>query len=145
MARNGTTITLDTRVLDRMIRETGGNVAEAVAKTAISVEARAKVKVQQMDAIDTGALLSSIYTELKGRSDYDRARAEARARRPGVVTDALPQPQNDHTAHVGPSVEYGAAVEFGSRNMPGRPFLLEAVRQTERDFRENLSKAVKPK
>ena len=141
MARNSTVITLDTKVLDDMIRHLDGNIAEAVAKIAFSVEARAKVKAP----IDTGALRSSIYTELKGRNDYNRARAEAIARRPGVVTNALPTPKDKHTAYVGPSVEYGAAVHFGTRYMTGRPFLLEAVRETEREFRDFLAKAVRPK
>lgn len=140
MARNGTQITLDTRVLDKMIKQTGGNVAEAVAKTALSVEARAKVKAP----VDTGALRSSIYTSLKGGGRYNAARAEALARRPGVIVGELPRPQDDHTAYVGPSVEYGAAVELGSTRRAGTPYLLPAVRETEREFRENLGKAVTP-
>jgi hypothetical protein len=45
-----------------MIRNLDGNVAEAVAKTAFAVEARAKI----LAPVDTGALRASIYTALKG-------------------------------------------------------------------------------
>jgi HK97 gp10 family phage protein len=141
MARNSTTIKLDTRVLDAMIKHTGGNVAEAVAKTAFAVEARAKIKAP----VDTGALRASIYTSLKAGGRFDQARSSAAALRPNTGISELPKPQDDHTAYVGPSVEYAIEVHNGTTRMPGRPFLLQAVRETERDFRKNLGKAVKPK
>ena len=145
MARNSTVIKLDTSVLDRMIKHTGGNVAEAVAKTAFAVEARGKIQIQQMDAIDTGALLNGMSTSLKSGGDMTQNVAKARALNPDAKITPLPIPKDDHTAYVGPTVEYAADVHFGNTRMAGRPFMLQAVRDTERDFRENLSKAVKPK
>lgn len=141
MARNSTTITLDTKVLDKLIKNMGGDVAGAVTKTALAVEARAKIKAP----VDTGALRASIYTSLKAGDKFDRARAEALARRPGTTVGPLPTPRDDHTAYVGPSVEYGAAVELGSARRAGTPYLQPAVRETEREFRDFLAKAVKPK
>lgn len=141
MARNSTVITLDTRVLDDLIKHVGGDVAEAVAKTAFAVEARAKVKAP----VDTGALRASIYVSTKGGSRFSKARSAAAALRPNTGINELPVPSDDHTAYVGPSVEYGAAVEMGSARRAGTPYLLPAVRETEREFREFLAKAVKPK
>lgn len=141
MARNRTEISIDTRILDKMIKHTGGNVAEAVAKTAFAIEARAKVKAP----VDTGALRASIYTSLKGGSKFSAARSAAAALRPNTGIDELPTPQDDHTAYVGPSVEYGAPVELGSARRAATPYMLPAVRETEREFREFLAKAVKPK
>lgn len=141
MPRSETVIKLDTRVLDAMIKNTGGNVAQAVAKVGFAVEARAKVKAP----VDTGALRSSIYTSLKGGSKFAEASAEAHARRPDTRTGPLPVPEDDHTAYVGPSVEYGAAVELGTTRRPATPYLLPAVRETEKEFRKALGDAVKPK
>lgn len=133
--------TLDTAVLDAIIRNSDGNVEKAVAKAAFAVEGRAKVNIQQMEAIDTGALLNSVYTSLRDGGGED-AMAAARARNPDAQVSALPKPPDNATAYVGPSVEYGAAVHFGTNTMAGRPYLLEALRQTERMFRDLLGVAV---
>lgn len=145
MARKDVDIDFDSKVLDALIRNSGGNVAEAVAKTAFSVEARAKVQIQRMEAIDTGAMLNSTATSLKQGGDVRAAITAAQAKRPGVVTTPLPVPTDDHTAYVGPQVEYAIEVHNGSGTMPARPFLLQAVRDTEQEFRDHLAKAVKPK
>lgn len=145
MARGSTRIDLDTRVLDAMIKNMGGNVADAVETIAFSVEADAKVNIQQMDAIDTGALLNSGYTSIKGGNRQSKAYAEARARRPGVVLNALPTPRDDHTAYVGFPVEYAQEVHNGGVHHAARPFLLKAVRDNERKFKEQLGMAVTKK
>ncbi len=146
---NGT-YTLDTKVLDALIKNLDGNVAEAVAKAAFALEGRAKLRAP----VDTGALRASIYTSLKGRSKFSDARAEAigrGGRRNGSgkvepLTNAnfveLPKPNSDTVAHVGPSVEYGADVELGTARRSGTPYLQPAMRETEKDIRELLSKAV---
>jgi hypothetical protein len=140
MARNSTIVQLDTRVLDAMIRNLDGNVAEAVAKTAFAVEARAKI----LAPVDTGALRASIYTALKGEERFNQARSDAASRRPNVAIAPLPVPRDGHTAYVGPSVEYGEIVHNGSSTMAGRPFLAQAVRDAERDLRRHLGEAVQP-
>lgn len=132
------TITLNTNVLDAMIKHSNGNVAEAVAKTAFAIEARAKIKAP----VDTGALQASIYTSLKDGGMGTKAMGAARALRPDALTQALPVPRDDHTAYVGPSVEYGPSVELGSVRRAGTPYLQPAVRETEQEFRKMLSDAV---
>lgn len=148
MARN---MQLDTRVLDGIIKNLDGNVANAVAKVAFALEGRAKV----LAPVDTGALRASIYTSLKGNSKFDDARASAIQRshrkngagrvQPLDSSDfaPLPVPTSDAVAYVGPSVEYGAAVELGSVKRGGTPYLLPAMRQTEDDLRKELGKAVR--
>lgn len=133
-----TTVTLDTRVLDAIVRNLGGNVADAVAKAAFAIEARAKVRAP----VDTGALRASIYTSLAGGGRSSDAMADARSRNPDVETTPLPVPRDKHTAYVGPSVEYATALEFGSAGRAAQPYLIPAVRETEAEFRKLLGKAV---
>lgn len=131
-------VTLNTNVLDAIIKNLGGNVAEGVAKAAFAIEARAKQKAP----VDTGALRASIYTSLKDGGMGNKAMGEARALRPDALTQALPVPRDDHTAYVGPSVEYGPSVELGSVRRAGTPYLQPAVRETEQEFRKLLGDAV---
>lgn len=143
MARNSTVVQIDTRVLDDLIKHLDGNVAEAIAKTAFGVEARAKLKAP----VDTGALRASHYTSLKDSHStrFATARQDAIGRRPDAVLEPLPIPKNDHEAYVGPSVDYAEEVHNGTTSKVGRPFLLQAARETESDLREFLKKAVTPK
>jgi HK97 gp10 family phage protein len=124
-------ITLDTKVLDGIIKHLGGNVAEAIEKVAFAVEARAKVNAP----VDTGALRASIYTSVRRGGNSPQHFT-------GVDYIDLPTPPNAQVVYVGPSVEYGAAVHFGTHGVPGRPYLLDAVRQTENMFRDSVAKAV---
>lgn len=134
-----TTFEFDTKVLDGLIKHVGGNVTEAVAKAAFMVEGRAKLKVP----VDTGALKSSIYVSMKRGSKGNEAMAAAKARRPEAITTPLPVPRDEHTAHIGPSVEYGQEIEMGSVQRAGRPYLQPAMRETEADIKKLLGQAVK--
>jgi hypothetical protein len=145
-----TSTQLDTRVLDAIIRNLDGNVANAVAKAAFAIEGRAKLKAP----VDTGALRASIYVSFKRSSGFDDAKASATQRSQrkngaGVIRPLkdenfvqLPTPQDDATAYVGPSVEYGAGVELGTSTRAGTPYLLPAVREVEVEFRKLLGEAV---
>src|SRR5688500_9896824 len=98
------TVTLDTRLLDKIIKHLDGNVEEAVNKVAFAIEARAKQKAP----VDTGARRASIHTSLKDGGMGNKAMSEAGALRPNTLMLPLPVPRDNHTAYVGPSVEYGA-------------------------------------
>lgn len=144
------TTEVDTRILDAIIRNLGGNVADTIAKVALTVETKAKLRAP----VDTGALRASIYTSLKDNDGFGEARSEAMARSTrrngaGQIHPLgaknfveLPKPKDNHTAYVGPSVEYGAAVELGTAQRSGTPYLQPAVRETESEFQEMLGKAV---
>lgn len=78
--------------------------------------------------VDTGALRASIYTRIgQTGGDYTQMASEVRGRRPEAELSPLPEPENNTTAYIGPSVEYAAAVEYGSHNRAGRPYLTPAV------------------
>lgn len=130
---------LDTKVLDALIANLDGNMTDAVTKAALMVEQRAKLRAP----VQTGALRASIYVSMRRSSNGVAAMNNARLRRPGVKTQALPTPSNDFTAFVGPSVEYGAEVELGAARRAGTPYLQPALRETERDIRDLLARAVK--
>lgn len=132
---------LDIIKLELLIKALDGNVRDAVAKAAFMVEGRAKTKAP----VDTGALRASIYVSMKRGSKGDEAMSAARARRPEAIITPLPTPKDDLTAHVGPSVEYGEAVELGSARRAGTPYLQPALRETESDIKKLLSKAVQDK
>lgn len=132
--------TLNTTILDKLIKSVDGNVTEAVMKAAFMVEGRAKLK----SPVDTGALKASIYVSMKRGSKGNEAMAAARARRPEAITTPLPTPRDELTAYIGPSVEYGQEVELGSSTRSGTPYLQPALRETEADIKKLLSEAVKP-
>lgn len=131
-------VSLDTSKLDSILRNLDSNVADAIAKAGFAVEGRAKVRVP----VDTGALRASIYTSLASGDRSSDAMADAHARNPGAETNPLPVPRDTHTAYVGPSVEYGAAIEFGSAARAATPYLLPAVRETEKEFLKLVGGAV---
>lgn len=115
-------IRIDTRELDRLIRELPGNRRLVVRKVAFAVKARARLKAP----VDTGALYNSIYVRL-GKS----------GEMPAQGTQPLPQPGDDDTAHVGPSVDYGGYVEFGTSKMGAQPYLQPAVNDVAEELRSN--------
>lgn len=132
---------LDTRVLDDIIRNLPGNRRDAIAKVAFSLEARTKINIRDMGAVDTGALLNSVAVSMQGNSDVDAAMAEARARNPDAEVSPLPVPGDDHTAYVGPTVGYATEVHFGTGTMPGRPYLLQAVQDVADEFKQAIGDA----
>lgn len=141
-----TRVEVDTTVLDRILRQLDGNVDKGVRSLAFSVEARAKAQIRLMRAIDTGALLNSVYTRTKkgayseGAAASEQAvHARVRALRPGVELEQLPIPRQ-HEAFVGPSVRYAISVHYGDTRRSGRPYLQQAVndigREMEQHFRD---------
>lgn len=134
-------VSLNTKVLDALIKQSNGLTASAIARTAFTIERLAKMKAP----VDTGALRASIYTSLYRGSMSAEAMADAQSRRPGTKTTPLPVPQNDWTAFVGPSVEYGADVEFGSVRRSGTPYLQPAARETEELFLKELGEVISGK
>ncbi len=120
-------VTVDTTRLNRIIRNMTANGNKAVRVIAFAIEAKAKIKAP----VDTGALRASIYVKTRGGGDM-----------PGVPNpDAgradIDAPSEDMVAHVGPTVEYAAAVEFGGAHTGAQPYLIPAVREVERDLASN--------
>lgn len=137
----GSHVAVDTSVLDRILRNLDGNTADNVRAVAFNVEGKTKVQIRVMNAIDTGALVNSVYTKTYSgawqdgqRSSEAKIAADIHAKRPVAEVVELPRPANDREAYVGPSVGYGVHVHYGAHNRAGRPFLAEAVRAAEREL-----------
>lgn len=131
MPRNRSIVEIDTARLNRIIRNIPGNTHDAIRGVAFSIERKAKIKAP----VDTGALRASIYTRVGRTGDnFSEMASEVRSRRPEAEIAPLPEPENNTTAYIGPSVEYAAAVEYGTHNRSGRPYLTPAVREVEADL-----------
>ena len=121
-------VTVDKRKLDAIIAQFGGNVSQAVRTIAFSIEAKAKIKCP----VDTGALRSSIMVRT-----YERYGGMVNVvGRSGAGRQELPQPPDAATAYVGPTMEYGVYVELGTGRRRAKPYLVPAVRETEREIAE---------
>jgi HK97 gp10 family phage protein len=116
----------DTRNLNRLIDRIPANKRQLVKAVAFQVEALAKMKAP----VDTGALRNSIYTSIRDNNNP-----------PTEATETLPTPDNDVTAFVGPSVEYGIYQELGTHLTQAQPYLLPALREIERQL-ENHARII---
>jgi hypothetical protein len=131
------TVKLNTKGLDKLLREVEPRARDIIDKTAFDVEARAKEFATDMKAVSTGAMRASIYTESTRGARANNTPTSAAAM-PGQIAsmsngDAsfdftpLPEPRVKLTAHVGPSVHYAPYVHWGTVKMGARPYLLNAV------------------
>ncbi len=131
---------VDTRRLNRILRNLGGNTAQAVRKIAFRVEAKAKVNIQQHGLIDTGAMVNSVYTSTNQGAFADGAQtagAPGADRNPEAISVPLPSPTNGNTAFVGPSVHYAIYHELGTHKMQARPYLGPAVESVASEVERN--------
>ena len=71
--------------------------------------------------VDTGRLRASISVNWSG-SGMDNGKTDAMAK----DNDGVTQPTGAFRVRVGTNVEYGAALEYGTRNMEPRPYLRPA-------------------
>ncbi len=123
---------VDTDVLNRILDNLPVNRREAVRTTAFAIEAKAKPKTR----FDTGALRSSIYVRM-GRRPAPLPEVEGTP-----VRVELPEPEDDDTAHVGPSVDYGIWQELGTESMSAQPYLGPAVSESVEELERNMRNVV---
>jgi HK97 gp10 family phage protein len=120
-------IKLDTQGLQTYLMTMPLKVDEAVRATAFQIEATAKT----LSPYDTGDNSASIYSKTsKGNSGT-----------PGDLGDILPA-VDICEAVIGPSMEYSAHLEWGTRRMPARPYMVPAAEGNARNFIDNLRKAL---
>ena len=117
------TVKLDTTKLDAIAAGLEINRKQVLKTSAFKVEAMAK----QLAPVDTSAMVNSIYTVTQDQDNYSTAQSAARSANKNVVTEAHPHPSGNIVAHVGPSVNYAAYVEFGTSKMRAQPYLGPAV------------------
>ena len=105
-----------------------------IRTAALNIERRTKANLQAMvysgpnrsGYSRTGALLNSIYALTSTNNGYAEAAAQGQAHGKRVLSDA-PALVGTLEARVVSAMEYAYFVHDGTRNMPGRPFMLEAA------------------
>ena len=120
-----------------------------VLKAAYDVEARAKQRITDVGAVDTGSTRASIYVRYGGRggaplgSYYGRL-AEARAISPQTefLDPGMPDVGDGHAALIGPSTNYAAYIEFGTVRMPARPYMVPALEDVRGGFEAAVAAAI---
>ena len=130
-------------VLDRVYvveQALAGAITDAIRKIGFDVEAKAKVKITEQNAIDTGAARASIHTAYQGGGNYGKASSEATAAasRPGAKSGKphafrmLPEevPEEAASLYVAVGAEYGANIAYGrGEGENARPFLGPAAEE----------------
>jgi hypothetical protein len=147
---SGFRITLDK--FDTADARVTGGLSEAIRALAFAVQARAEDGVQEVDAIDTGALRASIFVTADGEDGRAEAVADAiaagktvgkKSKKPHLET-VIAEPgevvSGALEAKVGVCVNYGIYIEMGVENafgrgivLPARPFLLPAAESVAAD------------
>lgn len=120
-----------------------------VIKAAHDIEARAKQRITDQRAVDTGATRASIYVRYGGRGagghdTYYGALAAARVLNPDAefLEPGMPDVGDGHAAMVGPSTSYAAYIEFGTVHMPARPYLVPALADVSPGFQQAAAAAI---
>ena len=132
MANSDLEVTVTTDKLDRLSEELNGLLRDVVSVAAFNIERRAKAVPPP---IDTGATMNSIHVTIAGGGgDYRASATAAKFLKPGVelLPENRPDGPNGLAARIGPSTAYAPPLEFGTHNMPARPFMtpsFEAERQ----------------
>lgn len=98
------TIKLDTREMDRIIKDTGRNGAQILNRLAFEVQGEAQMHAP----VDTGAHRNSAFVD--------------------------PATAQDPVATVGFTMEYSPFLELGTSKMAARPHLVPAVESMARKF-----------
>lgn len=131
MPPDNLTWTLDTKELDRIVKNCDMKAEQVIRHLAFEVEGIAK----QLAPYDTTALRNSIYTVTEKDDNYTDASNAAKDKRPGVETEPHPKPGKGE-ARVGPCVEYGQYQEFGTSKMAAQPYLTPAVEKVRTKFED---------
>lgn len=92
--------------------------AKELTDTAHEVEAEAKNNIKRNKTVDTGRLLGSVITEIKGS---------------GVNTEA----------EIGTNVEYANYIEYGTSRMAAKPFLIPAFASKTDGLEDRVNQAVR--
>ena len=102
-------------------RDLQGTVTKAIEISARNVEKDAKARIAAWPAIDTSATINSIEAKPVG----------------GFV-------RGENLAwRVGPVTEYSPFIEFGTRHMRARPFMVPALEGEAPRFRDAMAELVK--
>ena len=116
--------TMDLKVevtLPKNWRDLQGTVTKAVEISARNVEKDAKARIAAWPAVDTGTTMNSIEAKPEG----------------GFI-------QGENLSwRIGPVTEYSPFIEFGTRYMKARPFMVPALEGEAPRFKEAMAQIVK--
>jgi len=138
----GATYTLDTKELDRILRDMPAKKDQIVRKTAFEIEASAK----KLAPVDTGALKSSIFPKTSKTNRYTQSLSDAQNKNSEV--SSVPEDEfgdvKEGEAIVGSSVDYAFWVEMGRKKgkVAARPFLGTACEMAKEKFNQLLKDLV---
>ncbi|MDP2950166.1 MAG: hypothetical protein Q8P22_11580 [Chloroflexota bacterium] len=127
-------VTVTTDKLDKLSDELNGLLQDVVKVAAFSIERRAKAVPPP---IDTGATMNSIHVTLAGGGgDYFSSASAARLLKPGIqlLPENHPTGPVGMAARIGPSTAYAPHLEFGTHNMPARPFMTPSFESERQPF-----------
>ena len=103
---------------------------EALVKCALGIEKDAKLNLTNQNAVDTGRLRMSLYTDVQSVKNYE---VEI-----GTDLSKVGPKKRTKGPGVGTSVEYAPYVEFGTYKMAARPFLRPAYDKNIEKLNEKL-------
>lgn len=141
-------VTLDTAGMDSLIAKLPGEMAVATQFSADLLRPIAEANIDDMGAVDTGALRESLYVAVRGGSNYAESVAAAeqayefnptkypsiRQATGGVLqVDPPVSARKPHEAYLGVAASHGKAVEEGYVSIFGndvepRPFMSQTAR-----------------
>lgn len=114
---------------------------KVVLKTAFDIEATAKRRITDQDAVDTGATRATIYVAIEGpEANYGERAGEGLSVSPGIelLGERQPPTRDGMSASIGPSTNYAPFIEFGTRSTPARPFMVPALLDHQQAFLDAL-------
>ena len=154
--RGTTTVKVDADLFGLIGDAVAQAVTDTVTEAAFAIEQRAKYGIVTQNAVDTGALMNSVYTQTAMHDGRDSAISDASA---AALTNGRhsgaphPKPFSEEvateevkgegmTAKVGVAAEYGFYIEEGTPRTTARPFLRPAAETVRGLIKEMARKRV---
>lgn len=124
-------ITIDTKEVDRLVKVLGSNRDAIVRMMAFEVEGEFKMRC----AVETHAMQNSCYVETSKGGGFGAVDSKVKGSNSKAVTIPHPTPEEGF-ANVGPSVDYASAVEFPGRKRKwaGHPALVPAMESVAQKY-----------
>lgn len=137
-------ITIESNLFAELSKRFAKEVQDAIVAFVLHLEGLIKRNIVEIDAIQTGFMLNSVYISSGGKSTYPAA--EAAANKAGVGRDqVLPETKpGENETIIGMAAEYAAIIEFGAQYKsgayrPARPFFVPAVEEARQTLDKLLA------
>lgn len=113
--------------IDAAIRGLQAGLHDLAIKVTFDAQANIQAQIRANEQVDTGFMLNSVYVRTSQGSTY----------RGGE--NALPEvdnPKDDFTGYVAVAASYAGYQNYGTVNMPARPFFEPGLEKTKASFEE---------